>query len=198
MRTIEFPGVKLEWIVPPASWQRDGRGVTVVAAPRTDIFINPVDGETTVSAARALTSVPDRPWQFGARIGVDFRSAWDAGALLIWADETRWAKLNFERSPTGPPGVYSVVTRGRSDDAVGWTIDAAHMWLRISRIGDAFAFHASDDGRAWQLVRQFVLDERVPVRVGIEVQSPIGDGCTVTFDNLTLSDTHLTNIFDGT
>jgi regulation of enolase protein 1 (concanavalin A-like superfamily) len=127
MRTIEFPGVKLEWIVPPASWQRDGRGVTVVAAPRTDIFINPVDGDTTVSAARALTSVPDRPWQFGARIGVDFRSAWDAGAL-----------------------------------------------------------------------RQFVLDERVPVRVGIEVQSPIGDGCTVTFDNLTLSDTHLTNIFDGT
>ena len=126
-----------------------------------------------------------------------FRNPWDAGALLVWSDATHWAKLNFERAPDGPPGVYPVVTRGVSDDAVSWSVDSEAVWLRISRLGDTFAFHASGDGRTWRLVRQFLLAGPDAVRVGIEAQSPVGDGCTATFDHITLTPTELTHMFDG-
>ena len=57
-----------------------------------------------------------------------------------------WAKLCFEYSPQREPMVVSVVTRGLSDDCNSFVVDGATVWLRIARVGSAFAFHASTDG----------------------------------------------------
>src|ERR1700730_10338195 len=40
---------------------------------------------------------------------------WDAGALMLWADDHHWAKLSFELSPEKHPMMVTVVTRGVSD-----------------------------------------------------------------------------------
>jgi uncharacterized protein len=91
----------------------------------------------------------------------------------------------------------SVVTRGRSDDAVGWAPEGERLWLRISRRSGAFYFHVSADGRQWRLARQFALDDALPIGVGVGTQSPAGDGCTATFDRIAFTRTRLADPFDG-
>ncbi|MFF7178719.1 DUF1349 domain-containing protein [Streptomyces sp. NPDC008121] len=190
-----FPGAT--WAVAPASWSVSDGTLTVTAAARTDVFADPLTGASTRDAARALAVPPDGDWQFSARVRVGFRASWDAGALIVWSDDDHWAKLNFEQAPDGTPAVFSVVTRGRSDDAVGVPVDGAALWLRISRLDGGFAFHTSADGTTWRLVRQFALDAPSAPRVGIEVQSPVGEGCQVVFDSVRLTPTRLGHLSDG-
>ncbi|MGW0120665.1 DUF1349 domain-containing protein [Streptomyces sp. NPDC003327] len=187
----------LDWVTAPESWSVDGDVLTVTAGPRTDTFTDPLDGTRRRDAALALTAPPDGDWQLTARLRVGFRSAWDAGGLAVLADDDHWAKLTFERAPDGTPSVYSVVTRGRSDDAPAGPVTADALWLRVSRTGERYAFHASDDGRFWRLVRQFALAATGPVRVGVVAQSPVGPGCRVDFDSLGLEPTTLAHLFDG-
>jgi uncharacterized protein len=53
---------------------------------------------------------------FSARVKLLFRTKGDAGALMVWADDHRWAKLSFELSPQKQPTMVTVVTRGFADD----------------------------------------------------------------------------------
>ena len=93
--------------------------------------------------------------------------------------------------------VVSVVTRGVSDDCNSFPVDTGHVHLRIARLGAAFAFHASTDDNRWRLVRHFALDVRDELRLGLEAQSPLGDGCTATFTELRFERTTLADIRSG-
>jgi uncharacterized protein len=177
-----LPG-ELEWIIEPAAWEFDGGVLTIDAGPRTDIFVDPADGTRYDNAPRLLTTV-DGDFQFSARVRVGFATQYDAGVLLLWEGYEHWAKLCLERSPQGRPMIVSVVNRGVSDDANGWTVDGDTARLRISRIGRAYALHASADGDRWDLARYFSLDGAGPVRIGFEAQSPHGAGCRVRFDEI--------------
>ncbi|MFE2010021.1 DUF1349 domain-containing protein [Streptomyces sp. NPDC059491] len=185
------------WTVAPAALAVDADALTVEAHAGTDVFTNPLTGEVRDDAARALLAPPPGDWQFSARLRVGFGAPWDAGGLLLWSAPDVWAKLTFEQSPDGRPAVYSVVTRGLSDDAVGQPLDPESAWLRISRVDDGFAFHSSSDGRSWRLARQFGLGTAPDPRVGLTVQSPVGDGCVVAFDRVTLTPTRQADLFDG-
>jgi uncharacterized protein len=129
---------------------------------------------------------------------VGFASTFDAGVLMLWLDERRWSKLCFEFSPAGEPMVVSVVCRGVSDDANAFTVPGRSVWLRVSRIDRVYAYHASLDGRAWQMIRVFALDgETSRDKIGFEGQSPTGDGCSVTFDQIRFLPERLANLRDG-
>jgi hypothetical protein len=117
---------------------------------------------------------------------------------MLHADDRRWAKLCLEYSPQEEPTIVSVVTSGSSDDANAFVVPGDQAWLRIARLGPAFAFHASRDGRRWQLVRYFRLDGGDEPRVGFEAQSPLGDGCVVTFDEIRFEAGRLTDLRGGT
>lgn len=91
--------------------------------------------------------------------------------------------------------VVSVVTRGVSDDANAFVVDGREVWLRIARIGAAYVFHASTDGKFWQFVRHFALPGE-PV-VGFVVQSPTGEGCTATFADVRFAAERLADLRGG-
>src|SRR5699024_6132347 len=109
--------------------------------------------------ATSLGFTPEGDFQFSARVEVPGpRTTFDAGVLTLWVDSQYWAKLCFEYSPQGTAMVVSVVTNGYSDDANSWLVDGDAVYLRICRIGPAYAFHASADGHTWDFVRLFRLD----------------------------------------
>jgi len=197
---LPFPAVPSH----PAVWRRDELGGVVADAPgHTDLYVNPAgpgsaDAESLLNAPTLLGTPPDGDFQFSARITVDFRSQYDAGVLLLWIDERNWGKFCFEFSPDGEPMVVSVVTRGLSDDANAFVVGEPTVWLRVSRIDGVYAYHASTDGQKWTLVRVFSLGGEVKDhRVGFEAQSPTGDGCTVTFDDIRFSPERLAELRDG-
>jgi regulation of enolase protein 1 (concanavalin A-like superfamily) len=129
---------------------------------------------------------------------VGFASTFDAGVLLLWLDERRWAKLCFEFSPAGEPMIVSVVCRGVSDDANAFVVPGRSVWLRVSRIDRAYAYHASLDGKAWQMIRVFILgDHTSGDKIGFEGQSPTGDGCAVTFDEIRFRPERLAGLRDA-
>jgi regulation of enolase protein 1 (concanavalin A-like superfamily) len=189
--------------------------VLVSAGPHTDIFIDPSDGsaggnvnsalnaESMLNAATLLGDAPDGDFQLSARVTVDFAATFDAGVFLLWLDERHWAKLCFEFSPAGEPMIVSVVCRGVSDDANAFTVPGRSAWLRVSRIDRAYAYHASLDGKTWQMIRVFALtgqtsrDQTSRDRIGFEGQSPTGDGCSVTFDEIRFLPARLADLRDG-
>jgi regulation of enolase protein 1 (concanavalin A-like superfamily) len=77
-------------------------------------------------------------------------------------------------------------------------VDDDHVWLRVSRIDQAYAYHASLDGRSWRMIRYFAIgDVSAPASIGFEAQSPTGDGCTVTFDDIHFGRRRLGDLRDG-
>jgi hypothetical protein len=95
--------------------------------------------------------------------------------------------------------VVSVVCRGVSDDANAFRVPGRSVWLRISRIQRAYAYHASLDGMSWQMIRVFVLsDEGTSLdMIGFEGQSPTGGGCSATFDEIRFLPERLADLRDG-
>jgi len=71
------------------------------------------------------------------------------------------------------------------------------VWLRVSRIDHAFAYHASFDGTTWRMIRFFTIDGPSAVSIGFEAQSPTGDGCAVTFDDVRFTRERLGDLRDG-
>jgi regulation of enolase protein 1 (concanavalin A-like superfamily) len=162
-----------------------GEGLVLIGGANSDLFIDPAGEEAARPDAGRLTGLPgDQDFTFSARVTVRFASAFDAGVLLLHLSERRWAKLCYEFSPQHKPTAVTVVTRGISDDSNSFETAGGPLWLRITRSGRAWAFHASENGNWWRLLRYFTLGEASGARVGFLAQSPTGQGCTAVFDNI--------------
>ncbi|QNP62691.1 DUF1349 domain-containing protein [Streptomyces genisteinicus] len=186
---------------PEAGWSYDDGLLTVAAGPRQDRFVAPTgEGLEPAGDAPRLLGAPEGDFQLIARVDVRFAAAFDAGVLYVHVGEREWAKLCMELSPDLPT-VCTVVTRGHSDDANSFTVDGESVWLRVSRTGRAFAFHASTDGERWTFVRIFALGDEESARsalVGFMAQSPVGEGCEVAFGAIEYREGGPEGLRDGT
>ncbi len=188
----------LRWLVEPESWSvPDGTSLTLAAGARTDWFSDPRRSAEPTLNAPALVGDPTGDYLLSARVTVGFAGTFDAGVLMLHAGERSWAKLCFEYSPEREPMVVSVVTRGVSDDCNSFVVDGESVWLRIARVGPAFAFHASTDGAVWSFIRHFALDGDGEPSVGFAAQSPKGEGCSVTFEQIAFDSHRLDDLRNG-
>ena len=162
-----------------------GGSLILTSGAKSDLFIDPEGGEGARPDAGRLTGLHgDLDFTLSARVTVRFGSVFDAGVLLLYLSERRWAKLCYELSPQRRPTAVTVVTHGTSDDSNSFETAGGPLWLRITRSGRAWAFHASEDGAWWRLLRYFTLGEASGARVGFLAQSPTGPGCTAVFEEI--------------
>jgi regulation of enolase protein 1 (concanavalin A-like superfamily) len=188
----------LRWLAEPQSWSvPGGTSLLVAAGPRTDRFADPQRSAGPVMNAPALVGDPKGDFLLSARVSVDFAETYDAGVLILHRNDSEWAKLCFEYSPRSEPMVVSVVTRGVSDDCNSFVVDDASVWLRIARVGSAFAFHASIDGDSWSFIRHFALAAGGELSVGFAVQSPRGEGCAARFEQIAYEAARLGDLRSG-
>ena len=175
----------LRWLRTPESWSVPDEATLLVAAgARTDWFVDPQRSTKPRVSAPALVGESSGDFLLSAAVTVDFAASYDAGVFVVYESDDVWAKLCFEYSPQREPMVVSVVTRGVSDDCNSFVVDGPSVWLRIARVGSAFAFHASTDGSSWSFIRHFALDARDTTSIGFAAQSPTGDGCAVRFEQI--------------
>jgi hypothetical protein len=168
--------------------------VTVAAGARTDLFVSPAGSPPSLNA-RALVVATAGDFTLAATVRAELRSTFDAGALLLWRDETTWAKLAVELSPEGVPTVVSVVTHGTSDDCNSVALPEPAARLRVARTGEACAFHLRSGDR-WELIRHFTLGPG-PLAAGVLAQSPTGDGCVAEFSDVELAARTLADVRSG-
>jgi uncharacterized protein len=184
----KLPGFsgRARWLGPVPTWTPLGTdGVEMVAPPRSDRFHDPADDARKADSPLWAVEA-EAPSHLVARVTVDSTDKFDAGVLMAYQSPHVWAKLCFERDPIGRLMVVSVVTRGRSDDANAFVVDGSTVWLRVSLLPRAYAFHASTDGRRWEFVRYFRLGAVGRPRLGLSAQAPVGEGCTVRFEHVRL------------
>lgn len=208
MNALTIPGLPFplepEGSPPCVGDHRDGV-LTLTGDAGTDMFIDPNGSapDPLPDAGRFVGVPPPGDFTLSARVTADFKNVFDAGVLLVHATDRVWAKLCFEFSPQRRPTAVTVVTRGTSDDSNSFEVDGTALWLRITRIGQAWAFHASTDGTWWRLLRYFSLGEGGSgenvenVKVGFLAQSPTGDGSTMAFDELAFRANAPADLRDG-
>lgn len=115
---------------------------------------------------------------------------------MVYESPRAWAKLCLELSPQGLPMIVSVVTKGMSDDCNAFVVNG-QVAMRISRLERAYAFHASQDGNVWNLLRYFILEDSRNAQMGFLAQSPTGNGCTVSFEDIRFEERLLADIRSG-
>jgi regulation of enolase protein 1 (concanavalin A-like superfamily) len=187
----------LTWKNAPAAWHIEKqRTLTVSSGPKTDWFVDPFDGKVSKSAP-ILLFTPAENFVLSARVRVRFKSKWDAGALMLWADDHHWVKLAFELSPDEKPILVTVVTRGESDDANASSVAGDSVYLQIARSGPTYVLYSSMDGRKWSILRTFRLETDLKVQVGFESQSPDGSGSEAVFTDVRYTPEKIKNIYTG-
>ena len=178
-----------------------GNELVIYAPGNTDWFNNPVpeNGELSAPVANApfLYTEVEGDFVFRAKVRPNFRSVYDACALMVIQDERLWAKAAFEKSDFGTMAAVCVVTNGISDDANGCNIDQDEVWLQIVRVGDVFCTHYSLDGETFYMVRLFHLPVEKTVKVGVEAQSPAGEGGLRFYTDISLEKRTVANLRAG-
>lgn len=196
---VTIPGIPstLSWENAPESWAfRDGV-LRIKAGAKTDLFRDP-RGEYMVDNAPTAFFSPPAEFLLSASVKVEFKSDYDAGALIVYEDDKHWAKLAYELSPRKEPTLVSVVTKGVSDDVNHSVAGKGAVYLRVAGLGGgSYAFHYSADGRRWRLLRYFSLGSGTPARVGFASQSPLGSSCQATFGEIRYKGEKLTDIRNG-
>lgn len=178
-----------------------GDELAIVAPEYTDWFNNPVPENGVLSAPVAnapffYTEV-EGDFVFRAKVRPNFKTVYDACALMVIQDEKLWTKAAFEKSDFGTTAAVCVVTNGISDDANGCNIEQDEVWLQIVRVGDVFCTHYSLDGETYYMVRLFHLPVEKKVKVGIEAQSPAGEGGLRFYSDISIENKTVANLRAG-
>ncbi|NLJ96408.1 MAG: DUF1349 domain-containing protein [Clostridiales bacterium] len=173
-----------EWTI-EAKHEIKENGIDIYAPANTDYFVNPVDGKVIADAPFFYKEV-EGDFIFKARMSHDFVSTFDACVLLALAHDKLWAKACFEYTDFGTNAVVTVMTNERSDDANGINVDSKEIWLQIARKDNVFAIHYSFDGEEFIMARLAHLPMPKKIKVGIEAQSPTGQGGNRRFRDVSL------------
>ena len=197
--TFTLPGIpgELRWLNAPMDWSVEGDTLVITAGKETDLFLDPRGEYAADSSPRALFT-PDDEFLLSSRTEVAFGSTYDAGVLVVHGRRDQWAKLCFERAPSGEPTIVSVVNKGVSDDANSVPIKGNRVFLRVAGLGKGVsAFHYSLDREYWHLVRYFSLEQAEGLEVGFSSQSPTGQSCRSTFSDIRYDKKTLENLRNG-
>ncbi len=172
-----------EWKNQPVSWKYEEGVLTMEAGPITDWFISPA-GDKQFFNAPILLFPAAHEFILTATISAAMPVKWDAGALMVYVNDTTWAKFAFEKTVYLEPTVVSVVTKGISDDCNSEVVRADSVRYRVVKQGDAIGFFRSTDGAGWKMVRKFTFGAVEGLKAGFAVQSPAGQGTTASFSGI--------------
>jgi uncharacterized protein len=100
--------------------------------------------------------------------------------------EGLWLKMAMEMDERAKTRMVSVRTIGTSDDDNHDVITAKSVYTKISSDTKTVAFYYSLDNKTRQLSRLFKNDYPASVWVGVSAQSPMGDGTSAVFEELSL------------
>lgn len=195
--------MEFKWINEGIIRQTDNH-IEIDAPAQSDFFCNNgavseegITPETLCNAPFYYTEV-DGDFVMRVKVAHDFKDTYDSASIMIMIDMQNWAKACFEKTDFGTHAAVSVVTRnGESDDANGCNIDSNSVWLQITRVGNSFAFHFSDDGVTYYMMRFFNLSAGKTIKVGLLAQAPQGNGGIRTYENLTIEKKTVKNIRFG-
>jgi regulation of enolase protein 1 (concanavalin A-like superfamily) len=187
-----------KWLNQPDTFTIHGNQITIHAPHKTDFFEDPLSDYSMSNAPLLYTRISG-DFTFSCSITPEFKSIYDAGAVLLYADITHWIKFAFENTDLGYTAVVSVVTNNKSDDCNGEKIESKSLALKISRKKNVVGLYYSPNSSDWKMARllTFPHASQKDNLLGISAQSPMGNGCRVTFKNFDFKKTPINDFRKG-
>ncbi len=203
MKQLVEPNFKSEdlatfkWMNTPKSFEIANGTLKIVAEKGADFFNNPEDHSITSSAPFLYQDVQG-DFIAKALVRPDFSSLWNAIALMVHIDNNNWIKFAFENSDATGKSIVTVVTKGISDDANGVILSNQNeVWLKLVRKDNIYSMHWSADGENFKMARLSAMPKVNSVKVGIEVQSPVGESATHEIDFFAITKTTVKDLRKG-
>ncbi|WP_165395286.1 DUF1349 domain-containing protein [Flagellimonas allohymeniacidonis] len=203
MKQLMEPNFKPEnlatfkWMNTPKSFEIVNGTLKVVAGKGTDFFNNPEDNSITSSAPFLFQEVQG-DFVTKALVRPDFSSLWNAIALMVHIDNNNWIKFAFENSDATGKSIVTVVTKNVSDDANGVILhNQDEVWLKLIRKGNIYSMLWSIDGKNFKMARLSTLPQADSIKIGIEVQSPVGESATHEIDFFDITKTTVKDLRKG-
>jgi len=187
-KSIEIPGInsKTTWINQPVDAFASADTLVITAGPKTNMFIA-AGNSFNVCNMPMLVIEPDGNFSLSAQAKAEHIGRWDAAMMAVYINNEYWAKLCFEMPKLNLKRMVSVVNNVISDDAYHDVIEGNEVYMRVSKKGLRITFSYSTDGQEWVDVRYFTLRSEDSIKVGFASQSPVGEGFTSKFYNITYS-----------
>jgi regulation of enolase protein 1 (concanavalin A-like superfamily) len=198
---IKLPGITFTRSLNQAAAHakvEEGR-ITLASEARRDNFRDP-DGKLSNNTAPLLLTEVDnkRPFTLTAKVTPAFLKTYDAGALYIYVKEDLWLKMAMEMDERRKTRMVTVRTIGTSDDNNHDVIEAKSVHMKISSDTKTVGFYYSLDRKSWQLIRLFRNDYPASLWVGISAQSPLGEGASAVFEDISLAGQSVSDFRLGT
>jgi regulation of enolase protein 1 (concanavalin A-like superfamily) len=124
----------------------------------------------------------------GARGSVPGRLAYQAGGLLLWADNRNYLRL--ERAALNDDGAvrfaaaFEVRVKGALGGARSCDLPDQDTYLRLERRGNQFLGSVSPDGRQWTPLEPLEADFPAKVRVGVAAVNAARRPLSVRYEGL--------------
>jgi regulation of enolase protein 1 (concanavalin A-like superfamily) len=175
-----------------------GGKLTLTSPAKRDNFRDPNGKLSSNTAPVLLTEVDNkRPFTLTARVTPTFLETYDAGALYIWVKDDLWLKMAMEMDEGRRTRMVTVRTTGTSDDNNHDVVTAKSVYMKISSDTQTVGFYYSPDRNSWQLIRLFKNDYPGRIWLGISAQSPLGNGTSAMFEDVSLTSTSITDFRRG-
>ncbi len=178
-----------KWLNKPDKFQVENSRIMISADGKTDFFVDPALNVIKSNAPLYMKEM-EGDFSFSCKVKPLFNMRYDAGAIMLYIDDYNWIKFAFENTDLGYPAVVSVLTKDYSDDCNGEEISSESIYLKISRKDGLTGFYYSSDGITWKMKRlcRFEGNYYKSLFLGIEAQSPVGEGCKVEFSEMVFLD----------
>ncbi|MEJ7780903.1 MAG: DUF1349 domain-containing protein [Daejeonella sp.] len=157
--------------------------LVMTAAQKTDLH-NPASGTAFFNNAPKFLFTPARDFDFSAKIKSDFKGRYDGGAILIYSDVQNWAKILIQNTGDNLILGNSIVRNRITDDSYFNIPQNKEIYLRLRKAGRVFTFLTSQDGKQWDVVRDFVYHKTENMKIGFYSQSPVGPECRVEYSEI--------------
>lgn len=182
----------------PLNREFDNSSERFGAGAKTDFFRDPASAHEIASAPFVYQEITG-DFTITVRLEPEFHSNYDAGAILVMSGEDQWLKFAYELTDLGYPAIVSVVTRGRSDDCNGEPWHSGSVVYRMSRRGTAVGCYYGEDEASLKMHRLLTVpgDPAAPLKVGLTVQSPTGEGAQCGFSEIRLEPSSVADMRRG-
>lgn len=198
--TIKLPGITFDLALNGAEdhVKMAGGKLSLSSPAKRDNFRDP-DGKLSNNTAPMLLSKIDntKPFTLSAKVTPTFEDTYDAGTLYLWVRDDLWLKMALERDERGRSRLVTVRTTGTSDDNNHDVVTTPSVHMKISSDTKTVGFYYSIDQKEWQLIRLFKNDYPATLWVGVSSQSPMGEGNTTVFEDVTLTRTNIADFRKG-
>lgn len=170
-------------------------GILTIRSEAKKDFFNDPGGNSVVGSSPILLAPIDnkKPFTLTAKVTPTFNETYDAGVLYIYSTGKLWQKLCFEKDEYKRTRVVSVRTIGTSDDNNHDIISDKSVYLRITSDTKTVGLFYSLDKITWNLAKVYKNSYPEMIWVGLSTQSPIGNGTTASFEDVSLTYSSIKN-----